>query len=564
MAHSTGDFLREIHGDLARKYRRHATAIETAWRSLHCPDRIRCMKDGAKDGAVLRDPTDISLGNVYKIMPEWNLRDVTAPNSDYLLEMLKFRATTSLFEQYRAGPNGDPRNGDRAIIEESMAKRNLRLAEPYKDCYTFFFGAEGGSGSSDMYGKSFHIKREKEATMAEFGPAIQAGLCLPQSVGELILQRQMYLLSSLNVMIDDILDIGSKTRGRSEIPKRRPQDQGAAALSNLKKLSLKEPLARTITLADIFSAADERRDAHQDFASLLSTEPVVLAHALNIWFFSRPELVPDEKGRRLPAITDTYISPALFEAVHGTVRGAAIWTYIARLVKMLKERAATANKDKTARNVLLQELANMCFLAYERCKGLFRRFVQTRPGTSHFKRISNAFDKSGNAKVVFKTRPEEKRLDTQLYWTLRLCEPEMDPAKAAEYFTQLSAFHQAYPEERDSFHERETESLFDLAFIVSFIQDLSAFVKLPSVSRKKGQAFIGRFEQTFDELHASRNDIDLRDFASPIDHLLEPGMADAALNALDAFLREKTDASLRQKYSNLVEEATDDVASQIE
>lgn len=238
--------------------------------------------------------------------------------------------------------------------------------------------------------------------------------------------------------------------------------------------------------------------------------------------------------------------------------------YIYRLVNMLKGTAAVASKDKTARNILLQELANVCFFEYERCKGLFRRFVQTRPGTSHFKRINNAFDKSGNAKVVFKTRPEEKRLDTQLYWTLRLCEPEMDPTKATEYVTQLSAFHQAYPEERDSLHETETESLFDLAFIVSFIQDLSALVKLPSVSRKKGRAFISRFEQTFDEPHALRNDIDLRDFAAPIDHLLEPGMAEAALNALDAFLREKTDASLGQKYWNLVEESIDDAASQIE
>lgn len=234
------------------------------------------------DGAVLRDPSDISLGNVYKIMPEWNLRDVTAPNSDYLLEMLKFRATTSLFQQYRAGPNREISRGDRAIIEESMAKRNLRLVDPYTDCYTFFFGAEEGSGSSDMYGKSFHVKKEKEATMAEFGPAIQAGLCLPQSVGELILRRQIHLLSCLNIMIDDILDIGSKTRDRSEIPKRRPQGQGTAALSNLEKLSLQESLARTITLADAVRDADERRDAHQEFTSLLSTEPVVLAHALNI------------------------------------------------------------------------------------------------------------------------------------------------------------------------------------------------------------------------------------------------------------------------------------------
>jgi len=69
--------LKELHGDLARKYKKHASRIESVWLSLTRGQRIKCLKAGAKDGEVLRHPFDSSMGNVCKFIPEWNSRDVS-------------------------------------------------------------------------------------------------------------------------------------------------------------------------------------------------------------------------------------------------------------------------------------------------------------------------------------------------------------------------------------------------------------------------------------------------------------------------------------------------------
>ena len=56
------------------------------------------MKAGAAEGVVLEHSKDEIMGNVYKILPELNIRDITEPGSDYLLDLLKHRATKSLSE----------------------------------------------------------------------------------------------------------------------------------------------------------------------------------------------------------------------------------------------------------------------------------------------------------------------------------------------------------------------------------------------------------------------------------------------------------------------------------
>lgn len=83
------EIIRELHMDLARKYQLHGTRIEQIWRSLDRNQRTKALKDGAADGVVLKDPMDRALGNVYKVMPEFNLRDITEPGSDYLLDLLR-------------------------------------------------------------------------------------------------------------------------------------------------------------------------------------------------------------------------------------------------------------------------------------------------------------------------------------------------------------------------------------------------------------------------------------------------------------------------------------------
>jgi hypothetical protein len=91
--------IKDLHRDLARKFQRHGSQLEQMWRSLGQKKREEVLRAGARNGVVLKDSTDISMGNVYKFIPEWNLRDITAPSSDFLLDMIKHRATTPLQSQ---------------------------------------------------------------------------------------------------------------------------------------------------------------------------------------------------------------------------------------------------------------------------------------------------------------------------------------------------------------------------------------------------------------------------------------------------------------------------------
>lgn len=88
--------FKELHDDLARKYKKHGAAIESIWRSFDQTQRTKCIKAGTADGVVLKHARDRSLGICYKVVPEWNLRDITDPNSDLLLDLLKHRATKTL------------------------------------------------------------------------------------------------------------------------------------------------------------------------------------------------------------------------------------------------------------------------------------------------------------------------------------------------------------------------------------------------------------------------------------------------------------------------------------
>lgn len=152
---------------------------------------------------------------------------------------------------------------------------------------------------------------------------------------ELVLYRQYFLLHSLSLMIDCILE-ASPTRDRKQPPPKNADTTVATALS---KLSIHQPPTK-LSLTNLTTIAQEQKAAVEEHLELLSTEPVVLAHGVNTFFFSRPELVPDQKGRRLPAHLDKYISGAVLEALHAAVQAAAIGTYLDRLLELLEAKGA--------------------------------------------------------------------------------------------------------------------------------------------------------------------------------------------------------------------------------
>ncbi|KAK0750280.1 hypothetical protein B0T18DRAFT_389729 [Schizothecium vesticola] len=525
---SKGDIIRKIQSELASKWTRHAAEIHKYWRSFDPKKRVECINAVATDEAgavqsiVLKHPLDRSVGNLYKIIPEYNLVDLSSGPS-FLLDMLKHRATHSPEDQYAAGVNGQL--GDKDFIVEMMKKRNLPPEETSKDCHTFFL-----DGSA--YGETVEITDlDKAKVLPEMDRVIQLGFCIPHSVGELVLKRQMYLLSALHVLVVKILEEGSTRRAESK------------SVKGADKIKLSLPSLR--------ATARDQKDSLAEHLELLTTEPAVLAHSVNDCYFSRPELIPDEKGRVLPAVTDKYISGAVFDAVHCAVRSIAIWDYIIRLLDLL-----SSTKDKTYRAILLQELANVCHLEYSRAQAVFRAQVQTGSGLKSFYRRSNVVDKAGRSSTALKVKPQDLALaNTLLHHLLRLCQPETTPPKALEWIKKLIGLHSTHPAEREKLPDRESSALCDLAVIVSFLRDLSAAVSLPSLSRKHSQMFVSRADDLDVELNTSiKPTINLLAFASPIDNLLEPDTAAAALRALDAFVVTTTGTTMGFLYQDLIDD----------
>ncbi|KAF2786626.1 hypothetical protein K505DRAFT_330229 [Melanomma pulvis-pyrius CBS 109.77] len=540
--------VRVLHRDLAGKFKRHGSRIEQMWRSFSQEQRGNILRDASHDRAILETPQDTSLGNVYKLIPEWNLRDITSPSSDFLLDILKHRATTSLEEQYCRGVNG--RSGDHEHIVDMMQRKNLQLtdASTYTNCYTLFL--------EEHYGQSYKITPGKEdEVLPGLRPAIEAQLVIPQAVGELVLMRQTYLLQHLNIAIEDILDTASSTRAQTTHPK-RPADVATAALA---KLSLHTP-PKELDLSDLLYDSLGQKSSLEDYISLISTEPAVLAHEVNLWFFTRPELVADEKGRSLPVHTDQYISGAVFDAVHGSIKSAAVWNYISRLLALLKD-----SSDKQFRAVVLQELSNTCHLEYTRAQAFFKRTVSAFSGGNKWFKRTSTVRKDGIVRISMKRSPESLTVENpQLHYMLRLCQDETNWPGSAQWLQKLEDLHRAHPLEIDKMMEREFDSLGDLAVIVTFLQSLSSAVRLPATSRKNGHLFVSEYSNLENELRQLKSGVDLGDFAIPINNLLEPGMASAALIALDQYFVEKTGTKLGFLYQDLVDDCVSNIYKRFE
>lgn len=498
------------------------------------------LRDASADRSVLKDPYDRSLGNVWKFIPEWNLRDLTPASSDILLDILKYRATAPLPQQYTDGVNGAP--GDHQHIKVAMQKYGLQLADTssFKDCYTLFLDDE-------KYGQSFKITPgHKQEFLTSMKPAIEAQLFIPQVMGELVLMRQQCILQHLNIIFDDIFDAAPTASSKTTRPN-KPADAATAALATL---SLHSP-SRKLGIPDLVNNSREQKANWVDYVYLMSTEPTVLSRQVNFWFFTRPELVGDEMGRYMPAHTDSYISGAVLDALHGAVQATANWSYIAKLLALLEN-----TPDKQFRAMVLQELSNACYLELVRAQALFKRSVSTFLGGSKWFERKSTVRKDGLVRVSMKRRPDSLMIENpQLCYMLQLCQENLDWSGFIQWLQKLEDLHRAHPMEKDKMDEFEFSSLGDLAIIVTFLQSLSQIQKLPASSKKQKDSFIVRVSDLETRIRQCKEGLDLDEFAVPMGNLLEPGMADSALASLDRHIHDKMGTKLGVLYEELVDDS---------
>ncbi|KAL3480182.1 hypothetical protein BJX99DRAFT_254775 [Aspergillus californicus] len=539
--HTQHGTLKQLQRDLGRKYQLHGERIAQIWQSWTPSERARALKAGTAEGVMLKTRLDRSLGNVRLIIPEWNLRDLTEPGPESLMSKLRYRATTTLHEQYAAGPDGEP--GDAAVIFHSM-EQGLEHAQPFPNEFTKFIG-------DDDYGRSMEARDSAtyQQVMAGMATAVKAGLVVPRATGELIIQRQMVLLQSLNILVEDILDLGSTNRETTTSKKkpRKPQTK-APPDSKPEKLSL----------PNLLSAAREQESSVEDHLAVCRTESAYLAPIVNMWFATRPGLLPDEKGQRLPLYTDKYKSIAFFEVLQSAVVGVAHWGYVCRLLQALADKP----DKKEYRAIVLQELSNVCHYGYDLVQRRFKRYVQTCSGSKCFRRASGGRN-SKTARVIMKVKPDSFATeDPQLQYILNLCDSKTTPLKSIPWIRKLDELHHSQPLKLEELRNAESDTLGDLAVTASFIQSVVASLPLPPPSGTKGQAFMSKLKSLTDELDALKDDLDLSDYVVPIDNLLEPGVAGQALTALDNFIANKAGAGLGLLYESLSDDAMADIQAQ--
>lgn len=309
--------------------------------------RVRCIKAGVETTNSARgvppNPHDGLLENLCRGAPDCASDSVCwIPGA--MLDMLAFRATRSPEGQFAEGKGGYLGDGGYVahvyttharMDDEKLAPA---AAEPSDGFLSFFTDGE-------KYGRSFrlaNLPKLGEEVRDEVNTAIGAGRCISRAVGNLVLERQVYWLSALLVVIEEIL-----------------KGDAAEMVKALDKLTVDESKGQPSPSAPSAMATDHKGSSVEQL-ELLTTEPAVFAHSVNDCYLSRPELLPDEKGRMLPAAPDKYLSRAIFDAVHHAVRSAAIWFYIHWLLHQLFSKT----DHYGLRLVLQQELANVCHLEY--------------------------------------------------------------------------------------------------------------------------------------------------------------------------------------------------------
>lgn len=531
------NLLQALHFELQRKYICHGSNVDSLWRSFSPKQRERAFKAGAAEGVVLKHPNDRSLGRAHQVIPELNMRDIAGESADFFLDHLKHRAEKTLMQQYREGVNEQP--GDHLFIMNSVRTDNPDFTEDYKKGFAIFTG-------EDQYGLSYTARSppEYEDMMIGLSEVMRAGLCVSRGIGELILERQTYFLQSFSFLIDNILSIAAMSKETKKRAK-KPEEVARAALSTL---SLDAGSSK-LSVEDILAAALDRKSSFEVYLDLCRTEPVFLAHTVKNWYFSKPEFVPDERGRRLPQATDKYINSVFFEVLHNAVIGCAIWNFLYHLLKILADNT----NEPAHQDVILQEISNICQFEYDRIQKTFKRHVQTGTGSKHFKRLSNVFD-SGIARVMPKAKSENlAKEDPQLHHILRLCQADTEASQAVTWINRLDEFHRGHPIEQDRMLDRELNAFGDLAATVDFIQSLNVSLPLPTSNATKGQTYVSRLKATIAELEPLKKDINLVEHTVPIDRLKEPGMAEKALNALDEYIIDKAGSRIGFFYQDLNE-----------
>lgn len=452
--------------------------------------------------------------------------------------------------QMDGGPDVQELHGD-------LARKFRTVSTKVDSIWRRFTPDQRGQAMKESTGDGVVLKHSNDRTLGDLCDYIPEynlrdminAIMIPRAIGELVLLRQQLLLQFLNHIIEEILDLGSETRNK-KAPEKTINGALVSAASNLRI----EPKPLRSSLSEVLAQAVEIKATLEDNLQLLRIEPTVLNQTVKALYWSRADLVPDDRGRILPAITDRHLSAALFDALTTAVRTTATWDYIIRLLQLVDD------SDKVKKGLVMQELSNTCHLEYRRAQESLKRNIapQAHVASKNFKRITDKT--SGQSRIVMKGQPADYTVSNpQLHYILRLCHSDTSPTAAVQWMQKIDDHNARHVDDRMKLSEVEMNSLGDLAIIVSFMHMASTAISMVPVSRKSGLLFTARSAELDTELNSLKTKADFGDYLVPMDNLLEPHMASNALAALNDFVIEGTGARLGSLYEDIVQDSLNDL-----
>lgn len=550
----TVECLKSLHADLYRKYVAHCGRIDELWRSFTPSQREKLFRAGADNGQVLEDSNDRSMGRVYAVVPELNVSAMRS-TPDHFLDHFEFRAVTSLLKQYNIGL--EDAEGDYKMILNSISTKQLRLREEYLNEITFFIHEE-------KYGDNYTVVSpdKYEQVVRDFTAAFEKGDCVPRSVGELIIERQSYMIKTLGTLVEDILSFGAEldeAKSRSSTPREKAQ----AALSlSVTAADITDVYSEEACIQDLLTAAYNRKVFFEVAWNLCRSDPSFLTEAVKVWHSSRPELVPDEKGRRLRLATDDnrYILRSIFEVLHDAVVGTAVWDIFCILVSNFLDA-----RNGHTQSIVAQEIANICKYESDRIRARLKRVAQVGIGQKFFKRLSNVFD-NATPRISLKTIPNRlSKDDLQLHAILSMC--QFDHATNGQSMRNIDALHDLYrrrPLEEHRLKQSEFDALGQVSITSSIIMSISAALRLPAHSPKKGLIYVSKLKEVAARLDFLKAQITFGRGLASVDDLQAPNLVRDILNVFDKVCEVHAGGSMIRLYQQLNREYLQDLESEVQ
>ncbi|KAK1993761.1 hypothetical protein LX36DRAFT_673622 [Colletotrichum falcatum] len=528
--------VRQLSGDHSARWARYGAKFEPRWRSFTREYRAEVL---VKAMPPWKDKENRNY------VPEWDV-DKMAEDPDVVLAMLRHRATAKLSEQALEGPGDGP--GDLDITErenEDEIARAVRFPKSYMSLC-----------DGDGYGAAYKAASRSAAEAALVPPGRDPRLCVHLVTGDLLLLRQSCVFELLSGVVMVVWHTDPEEQADPPADPVVPEESFLDLVD-----SLQAPTAATFESA-LRKARDYQQETFWKY-DFLSLEAGALKGKVSHWVFSDPGQVLNESQKRNNLPSDKDLGVALFQVVHDARRHFAFWDYLSTVMPLLRGLGA----EDERREVVLQEMASVCHMGFQRAQGVLKRFLQIRLMIDRrrflFVKRDGEYDGDGDALVTLAVAMDglddvRPPVDPGMRHVVRLCQPETTAEDAPEWLEALRDLCGRDPGGlARQLRAHEADALAELVAILNFVGGLTGAAAMPPVNGRKRikGLFASRCQRVDRDLVALRGRIDLTLFTVPLVRLEKPEVAEEAVRALNKFCEQETGSSVEGHYHEAVAES---------